>query len=84
MAKSEKTSGKAALKASKSLQPTTATKSAKSGAGGAPTQSPRKGNWSFPVKSFSVQGSSLTKAERVAAVRTVAGSVLRQTSSKKK
>lgn len=84
MAKSEKTSGKAASKASKIPQSPTSTKSSKSGAGSALTQSPRKSNWSFPVKSFSVQGSSLTKAERVAAVRTVAGSVLRQTSSKKK
>jgi len=57
--------GKAAGKAG----PKSSSKRAKSSAGGALAQ---RASISFPVKSFAVMGSSLSKAERSAAVRTVA------------
>lgn len=84
MAKNEKTSAKAASKASKALQDSTFFKSTKSVAGSDLTQTLKKGSASFPVKSFPIKGSSLTKAERSLAVRLVAASSLLSTRTRKK
>lgn len=63
----KKTSPQLATKASKVLADKRSTKSSKSLAGSALTQA-----GSFPVKSFPIYGSSLTKAERSSAVRKAA------------
>lgn len=64
---SKKTSARVASTAAKVLDDNRSAKSTKSLAGSVLTQ---KGT-DFPVKSFPIYGSSLTKAERVAAVRTI-------------
>ena len=63
------TSGRAASLASKTLTSKKTSKSAKSLAG---SVLPQRSAAAFPVKSFAIIGSSLSKSERSAAVRKVA------------
>lgn len=76
----KQTSSRVASTAARILDNSKSSKTSKSLAGSVLTQ--RGSN--FPVKSFPIHGSTLTKSERVAAVRKVSSTPRSTTSSKKK